>query len=191
MTRGRGNLRFPCWFARALAASALLAFGLAGAQGQSMPPVVRARVVLATDRAHPASLVRAAVIAQIAPGFHINAHHPSFSYLIPTQARFTSSPLARVEKITYPVGRPMHFDFSQKPLSVYEGRLVIGMEVRIGRAAPSTILPVRGTLSYQACNDHACFPPTSVPLAFKISIVAASVPLHSAHARIFSKIKSP
>jgi hypothetical protein len=159
------------------------------ALGQEPPQIVRAQLLMATEGAHPGSRVRAAVIAQIAPGYHINAHHLSLDYLIPTEARFKSSPDAKVEKIIYPAGRLKRLAFSKTPLLVYEGKLPIGLVVRVGTPKGISTISLRGELSYQACNDRACFAPSSVPLALNISLVPRKVPLRSTHAAVFSKIQ--
>src|SRR5271157_6299097 len=49
------------------------------------PSVVKARMVLATSAAHPGAPAKAAVVAEIIPGYHINDHKPTLDYLIPTE----------------------------------------------------------------------------------------------------------
>jgi hypothetical protein len=36
---------------------------------------------------------------------------------------------------------------------------------------------VKGQLAYQACNDHACLPPASVPLLFSFKVVRRGAPV--------------
>src|SRR2546426_8891615 len=55
--------------------------------GQGSTGVVEARVVTATEAAHPGTSVKVAVVAEIAPGFHINDHKPTLDYLIPTELK--------------------------------------------------------------------------------------------------------
>jgi len=55
------------------------------------PQVVKARMVLATSAAHPGAPAKAAVVAEIAPGYHINDHKPTLDYLIPTEVTFEAS----------------------------------------------------------------------------------------------------
>jgi hypothetical protein len=56
--------------------------------------------------------------------------------------------------IEYPVGQEKRFEFSDVPLSVYEGEFVIAV---IFSSAPSAS-KIDLTLTYQACNDNACLP---------------------------------
>lgn len=164
----------------------LLAAGTACAGGP--PAVVSARTVLATNVAHAGRTDKLAVVAQILPGYHINDHKPSLDYLIPTKVTFDDSPSAKVEKVVYPRGTPKKFVFLDTPISVYEGQLLVGAILLVNHSAKPGIYPLHGKLTYQACNDHACLAPTSVPLSVSIRVVASSVPQKAAHAEIFRKI---
>ncbi len=158
-------------------------------QAQESSPVAKARVVLATNGAHRGSAIKAAVVVRIAAGYHINAHHPSLNYLIPTEVRFSPSAYAKVMKVIYPTGRAVHFSFSNTPLSVYEGEVPIGLMVKVGRTGKASEIVLHGQLSYQACNDHACFAPTSIPLVVTVPVLPANIPLKPAHAAIFSRLR--
>ena len=68
---------------------ACLAVGKSPAQSAS--PVVEVRAVLETEGAHPGSTLKAAAVAQIAPGYHINNHKPTLGYLIPTEWKLGAS----------------------------------------------------------------------------------------------------
>ncbi len=174
---------------RVMPALALACVAGVSAEAQKPPSVVKARLVLATQGAHSSSVAKAAVVAQIRAGYHINALHPSLDYLIPTEVQLNRSAGVTVEKVIYPPGRPVRFAFLKTPLAVYEGEVLIGLVLKLGRADASSVIPLRGKLSYQACNDHACFAPTSIPLRLVVPILPASVPLQPAHAAIFSKIR--
>jgi DsbC/DsbD-like thiol-disulfide interchange protein len=150
---------------------------------QSGQPIVNAKMVLATQAVHPGSTIHAAVIAQIAPGYHINDHHPTLKYLIPTEVKFEPDKNFAAQKISYPKGKLEKFTFAENGLSVYQGRLVIPALLR---AAPG-VRPGRYTLSgqvnYQACNASACFPPASATFSLPVRVVRPKVPVRSAKAR--------
>lgn len=150
--------------------------------------VVEARMVLATDGAHPGSAVKAAVVAQVAPGFHINDRHPSLDYLIPTELKLDPSAKLSVEKLVYPKGELKHFAFSDTQLSVYQGTVEVGALLKIARATPPGEYTLKGKFNYQACNDHACLPPTSVPVALTVKVVPRGVALKRINQEIFNKI---
>ena len=163
------------------------AASIGAAQGSS--PVVEAKIVMETNVAHRNSTARAAVVAHVAPGYHINDHKPTLDYLIPTELKLEPVGQVTVKDIVYPKGKPIRFAFSDMPLSVYEGTVVVGAVLQIARAALPGAYPVKGKLVYQACNDHACLPPASVPLALTIKVVRRSVPVKHLNADVFDRIQ--
>jgi DsbC/DsbD-like thiol-disulfide interchange protein len=168
-------------------AAVLLIFAWS-AQAQAPPAVVKAKLLLATDAAHPGDSAQAAVVAQITPGYHINDHHPSLDYLIPTDLKLDSGKTFSVEKIAYPRGTLEKFIFSKSGLSVYEGQIAIEARLKVARDVRPGEYPLRGKLEYQACNDHACLAPASVPLALTVRIAGPNVPLRRINSNVFRRI---
>jgi len=167
-------------------ASAVFA-AVTAAWGQS-PQVVKARMALAANAAHPAATARAAVVAEIASGYHINDHKPTLDYLIPTEVTFEPSKEISAAKVDYPKGQLVKFTFADESLSVYEGTLAVGVMLKVASVAPGDYA-LKGKLRYQACNDHACLPPASVPVELTVKVVGAAVPLKPENADVFSGIK--
>lgn len=158
------------------------------AWSQAVPPVVETRTVLATDATHAGSTVEAAVEAQIAAGYHINDHHPTLDYLIPTELKLDPSKQVTVEKVVYPKGEPQKFAFADEPLSVYEGSMVVGAKLKLAPGLAPGVYTLKGKLAYQACNDHACLPPASAPVTLTVKVVERSVPLKRVNANVFRTI---
>lgn len=156
---------------------------------QNSSPIVEARTVLATDGAHPGSAVKAAVVAQIAPGYHINDHQPTLEYLIPTELRIEPTKQVGVEKVFYPKGKAKKFAFADGLLSVYEGTLLVGALLKVAQTVPPGTYTLKGKFAYQACNDHACLAPASVPVALTVKVVRRGVPLKRVNADVFNKIE--
>jgi DsbC/DsbD-like thiol-disulfide interchange protein len=152
----------------ALAFSFGLGAAVAWAQGPGQ--VVKAKVTTASEEARPDSTVKAAVVVEVLPGYHINDHHPSLDYLIATEVKLEPSKQVTVIDITYPKGELKKFPFSDTLLSVYEGTVQVDVALQVERKAPPGNYEVKGQLAYQACNDHACLPPTSVPLLFPLKV---------------------
>lgn len=166
----------------------LLAFGCPlCTSGQNVQPIVKAKMVLATDAVHPGSTARTAVIAQIAPGYHINDHQPTLKYLIPTELKFRPENTFRVENISYPKGKLQKFEFAENGLSVYEGRLVIPAQLKIASSARAGDYRLSGQVTYQACNASACFPPASANFTLLVRVVSHRVPLKPSNSAVFDK----
>jgi hypothetical protein len=156
---------------------------------QSNIPVVEAHAVMATDAVHADSLVKLALLAQVAAGYHINDHKPSLDYLIPTIFEVDSSDQFTVKNVVYPRGTLKKFPFSDVPLSVYEGKVVVGMLLQGGKTVPAGTYTLKAKFAYQACNDHACLAPTSVPVTLALKVVPHNVPLKAVENDVFQRIK--
>ena len=141
------------------------------AWGQAPGPVVKAKVTMAAGVARPESIVKATVVAEVLPGYHINDHHPTLDYLIPTEVKLEPSPQVAKNDITYPKGELKKFAFSDTPLSVYEGTVRFDVALQLEHKTLPGDYEVKGQLAYQACNDHACLPPAKVPLLFSFKVV--------------------
>jgi hypothetical protein len=156
---------------------------------QSNIPVVEAHAVMATDATHEDSIVKIAILAQVSTGFHINDHKPSLDYLIPTKFEVDPGAQFTVKSVVYPKGTLKKFPFSDVPLSVYEGKVVVGMLLQAGKTVPAGTYTLKAKFAYQACNEHACLAPTSVPVALTIKVVPHNVPLKAVETDVFQRIK--
>ncbi len=174
---------------RILLGGAILCLAVDLVAGQGSRAVVEAHVVLATEGAYPGSVVRSAAVAKISPGYHINDHTPTLNYLIPTELKLDDTKQVSVEKIVYPKGDLRKFAFSDTALSVYEATVLVGAILKIARRVPPGTYSLHGKFAYQACNDHACLPPASVPLELSVKVVSRSVPLKRVNGDVFTRIK--
>jgi thiol:disulfide interchange protein DsbD len=153
-----------------LVASLFLTLAGAAAGAQTPGQVVKAKVAMGSQVARPKPVVRAMVLVEVQPGYHINDHHPSLDYLIPTEVKLEPSQQVASADVSYPKGQPRKFAFSDAPLSVYEGTVQFDVALEL---APRTLpgsYEVKGQLGYQACNDHACLPPANLPLTFSFKV---------------------
>ncbi|HZI94667.1 MAG TPA: hypothetical protein VFE84_10520, partial [Patescibacteria group bacterium] len=72
-------------------AAALLGPGGPSAQAFTTARVVKAEPYVSFDRVAPGSSFRLAVALRISDGWHINAHKPTFDYLIATDLEFAAA----------------------------------------------------------------------------------------------------
>ncbi len=127
-----------------------LALGLA-----AQSPVPKTVVKLLSARSwKTAAGVRLLLRFQIAPGYHVNAHHPSFDYLIPTAVKLLPAKGERLLKQQWPRPEQKKLSFMNAPLAVYSGVFPLRLLLRAPRGAV-----LRGELDYQACNDRLCLRP--------------------------------
>lgn len=156
---------------------------------QNTNPVVEARAVMATNAAHANSPLKLAVLAQVAAGYHLNDHKPSLDYLIPTELKIDPSSEFAITETVYPKGALRKFPFSDVPLSVYEGTVVVGALLQTGKDVAPGTYTLNAKFAYQACNDHACLAPANLPLTVSIKVVPRNVPLKPVESDVFQRIK--
>ena len=173
---------------RPVLVGALVLLATIVAQSQSTP-VVSGKMVLDTDSVHAGSTAKVAVVAEVATGYHINDHVPSLDYLIPTELKLEVTPPIETGHAAYPKGTPRKFSFMEQPISVYEGKLVVGESLKIAADAKPGTYQLKGALEYQACNDHACLAPTKLPVSLELKVVPRSAALKHTNSDVFSSLK--
>lgn len=102
---------------------------------------------------------------RIAPGFHITAHDPGMDGLIPFSIELRGGSGASLQ-VDYPVGQPYAGEAlppeDRGRLRVYSG--LVPITLRVGRSGePWSGRPII-VVTYQACDDEACFQPMIVEL---------------------------
>jgi len=160
-----------------------------GALAQSSKHVVAAKTVLAAEGVAPGSTLQAAAVGEIAAGYHINDHKPTMEYLIPTEWKLDGTKDIGIEKMAYPKGELKSFAFSKEKLSVYEGTFTIGALLKVARSAKPGTYILKGDFKYQACNDHACLPPKSLPLNLTVKVVRRGAPVKRVNAEVFRNVR--
>ena len=95
------------------------------------------------------------LVLSILDGFHINAHNTGGDLPLIATTLTADVPGAVVE---YPPGEEQRFAFSEQPIRVYSGEIML--LVRFPNP-PHPDSSVRLSLTYQACDDSACLPPVT------------------------------
>lgn len=152
--------------------------------------VVKPKALVSMQPAPRGSSVEVAVVAEILKGFHVNSNKPKEDYLIPTTLTPEIPAGLKVVETTYPQGKTQKFEFSETPLDVYDGTVIIRMKLQVAGDAPIGPLPIPMTLRYQACNDRACLPPVKLPVTADLQIAAAGAKAVAQHPNVFPKTKS-
>lgn len=112
---------------------------------------------------------RIALLADIElkPGLHLYA--PGAQGYKVTQLDVSVSPALVLHDTVYPPSRTLYLKAIREKVPVYEKRVRLVREVTIGRDVKRALtaegmMPVEGTLWYQACDAKICYNPESVPL---------------------------
>ena len=126
----------------------------------------------------------------IKSGYHINSNHPNSDEQIPTKLRLDPPTDIGVGELTYPEGTELSLSFAPGlKLSVYSGEFTVRASVSAVRTATPGNYRVHGVLDYQACSDHACYPPKHLPLSFDVKVLRSHIP--SDKPRVHNPPQSP
>jgi DsbC/DsbD-like thiol-disulfide interchange protein len=119
----------------------------------------------------PGKIAATTLHFQVTEGNHVNSNKPGSDLLIPTQLKLQPPPGITIGKITYPVGKDLRFDFDpDEKLNVYTGSFAVTVQLRAAANVRTGALPLQGELTYQACNDRACFPPRHLPVELEVNV---------------------
>jgi thiol:disulfide interchange protein DsbD len=149
--------------------------------------LVETQSVWSMDKARPGDVIHLAVQLTISDGYHINAHQLEDEFLIPTELKIAPMKGLQIASPIYPEAISHQVEFSEKPLSVYEGDVHIIVPVTIGRKLRPGKYTLTGTLKVQTCNDESCFPPRTVKLHIPLEIVRAETSVQRQHPELFTK----
>jgi DsbC/DsbD-like thiol-disulfide interchange protein len=139
---------------------AVLALPLLGlAQGE--PPTAQLSL---PKSGKPGQKVKAIVKLTFAPGLHGYQNPPTKDYMIPVSIKSTVKDITC--KPSYPSG--VVKDFAGESAAVYEGTVEIPVMVTLPKK-PGTV-QIKLEVSYQQCNEQACYPPGTINLTGKISV---------------------
>jgi hypothetical protein len=148
--------------------------------------VVKPTVYLSLEPVPRGRTFEIAVVGEIREGFHVNANKVLEEYLIPTTLTAQLPPGWNILETKYPGGKPLKFEFSEKPLNVYEGTFVMRLKLTAPADAPLGAVKLPLTLRYQACNDVACLPPVKLALEAEVMVAAANAKAVPVNQRIFT-----
>ena len=114
--------------------------------------------------------VQISVAIDVDEGYHINSNRPAEKYLIPTALKFDRIDGITTSPIIYPKAKLQKFEFSQKPLSVFEGKTTLKLTARALATLSPGAQTLKGKLTVQACNNQQCLRPQTVDVSIALQI---------------------
>lgn len=109
------------------------------------------------------------IVLDIPGNLHTNSNKPSKRELIPTRLKISGTGL-KFGAVNYPPGKVKTFSFSNTPLSVYEGRTVLRVNVTVPPNFKGNVARIRAVVDYQSCTDEVCYPPRSGDVTLSASV---------------------
>lgn len=105
------------------------------------------------------------------PDWHINSNKPNEDFLIPTDVSINSKDGFLISQKIFPKGKDLKFEFSELPVSVYEGEIDIPLIIKIPENLSEGNYQFEIILSYQACNNQTCLPPKEEKIPVQVEVV--------------------
>ncbi|MFL6278101.1 MAG: protein-disulfide reductase DsbD domain-containing protein [Blastocatellia bacterium] len=141
------------------------------ATAQTSASVIKVRPEHSSYKVKAGATTPLALIVEINDGYHINSNRPADKNLIATTLKFDKLAGLGVSPIIYPRAKMQKFEFSPKPLSVYEGKAIFKMTARALAQLAAGAQTLKGKLTVQACNNQVCLRPQTVDVAIPLEVV--------------------
>ena len=129
-----------------------------------------------------------AVVIDVKSGFHAQSHKPLDENLIPFTLKIEPNPAIEVYEPVYPPGEVHEYKLLGK-MSVYTGRAIAYVPLRVKSNAPAGSIKLTGSADYQICDDQSCYAPDSSPIAIETAIAPAGTSIKPANAELFADYK--
>lgn len=155
-------------------------------QPSSTAQQITTGIKLATDKICAGSTAHIALVLNINRGWHVNSHQPASDYLIGTSFQLHQQEDVILADVQYPKGKLVSLSFSDQPIDVYEGKVVIFASIKISDKIESGIDTLIGTLTVQACNNQLCLAPSKIDVNIPLHIVGIADPVAQQNQDIFA-----
>jgi hypothetical protein len=143
----------------------------ASAMAQTSSSVVKIRPGDSSYKVKPGTAAKLELALDIDDGYHINSNRPNDKNLIATALKFDRMQGLSLSPIAYPKATMQKFEFSEKPLAVFEGKTVLRLTARALPSLPAGNHALKGKLTIQACNNQVCLRPQTVDVEIPIEVV--------------------
>jgi len=155
----------------------------------AQPKIVSTKVFLSRKGVLPGQEIRVGLKLDIEKGWHINAHKPLESSLVPTEVVVKADPQFSLKRIHYPQPKRKKFDFAQGELTIYEGTVVIFIDLGVSAEAAAGEGRISGKIKYQACDNRSCLLPVEETFSASIPITTDPAEAYPTHVDIFQPSK--
>ncbi len=144
----------------------------ASAQGFNADPVFTVALLPDHKPVVAGEVLQLAAVVTVESGWHINSDDPGDEFSMPTTVGW-NMPDGWPEPVTlFPDGEQLEFDFSEVPIEVWEGKVVLLGRVTVPDTAGGAVRP-RVEVTAQACNNTQCLPPVAVKAGVDLEVVPA------------------
>jgi len=112
----------------------------------------------------------ATITLDIAQGYHVHSNPAADKFYIATEVKAEPREGLTPGTPIYPKPVTHKFEFSDKPLTVYEGRALIKLPLRADKTATKGQHTLNANIRVQPCNDQTCLPPRGINAAIPVVV---------------------
>ena len=145
-------------------------FSSSSALAQGSGKVVKVSTGESVYKIKRGASVQIAVVIEVDNGYHINSNRPAEKYLIATALKIERVAGLTTTPIIYPKAKLQKFEFSEKPLSVFEGKAVLKLLVRALPSLAAGSHTLTGKLTVLACNNLQCLRPQTIDVSIPLQV---------------------
>ena len=156
------------------------------AQAPARAATVQTEIIHSQDRYQAGGTFPIIIRISIAESWYLHGPAKGESFLIPTVLSFDGSDHLKIENITFPPPEMEKFEYSDNPIAVYSGDILVKTWLKISMNTTPGEQSIKGVLSYQACNDSSCRPPENVSLDIIVPVADQSIPTVSLNQDLFA-----
>ena len=125
---------------------------------------------------------RVTLIAELSLPHDLHVYAPGVQGYKPIALELDPIPQAKLESVNYPQSKILLLAAIKEKVPVFEGKFRVTQDVTISfdkdfsqavAAGPASGTPLTliGNLKYQACDSKICYPPTSVPVSWQLTVM--------------------
>lgn len=156
-----------------------------GAQGMGPEPVFGAKLRADREPLVVGGDARLAVVLTVDRGWHVNSDDPGDEFSVATTVDWLLPDGWSVGDVAFPDGERLRFEFSDSPIEVWQGQIIIVADVTAADTASGPV-ELAVELTAQACNDTQCLPPTPVKASITVNVASAGTAWEPANEELFA-----
>lgn len=142
----------------------------ASAAAQASDSVVKVKPgedVYKIKRGTPAKIE---VVLNIDDDYHVHSNRPPDENLIGTALKIEPLKGLTTTRVVYPKAKMQKFEFSDKPLPVFDGKTTLSFTARALASLAAGNHIIRAKLTVQACDHERCLRPKTIDVEIPIQV---------------------
>lgn len=153
--------------------------------GDEPEELVTVEPVFSRTGAAAGKTYKAALLVEVAEGWHINSENPTQDWLIAAKLEPHNTDVFTATRIKYP--RSSTFKMLGEEMRVFGGKIRIYFDVKVAAGAAPAEYELPVSFTYQACNDKECRAPQTIDTGLVIVVGEEGA---VAHPEIFGAARS-